>query len=214
MNEKFFEQPNLTNSYFAGLIAADGCIRIPESGQKALILGLIDHAQVEILYKALRLKTKLNYFTPKPQKILNNTKISFCKEQCSLYCTSNKICNDLEKNWNITPRKTYNLKPPNLNNLDLIKAFIIGAIDGDGCIDIDKTRPRIQFISASKEFITWLKTYLSYIACCKEPKTQKVGKSEIFCFSGTSVQTIYEELEHIDVPRMSRKWNKLRNLYG
>src|SRR5690606_18912325 len=50
--------------------------------------------------------------------------------------SSNKICNTLRRNFNVTPRKSLTLIPPQNLTKKQILAFIKGYVDGDGSISI------------------------------------------------------------------------------
>lgn len=56
-------------------------------------------------------------------------------ESCQIILFSNKLVNDLFDNFNITPRKTFTYKAPNLDDENM-KHFLRGYIDGDGCIHV------------------------------------------------------------------------------
>lgn len=76
---------------------------------------------------------------------------------------------------NITPKKTYSKDFPIVRN-DLIRHFIRGFFDGDGCIMFYKKRKRYQcdFCSINKDFMEYLRKILfnnnikSYICLEKE----------------------------------------------
>ena len=78
---------------------------------------------------------------------------------------AHQVCYDLENIFNIVPNKSLTLKYPfelELWSKDLIKAFIIGYIDGDGCIKFckrDKTLI-LDIFSGSLNIIKWFKSFL------------------------------------------------------
>lgn len=66
----------------------------------------------------------------------------------ALSITSPKICADLLKNFNITNNKSLTLISPELPP-ELIDAFIIGYIDGDGSIGLYNSENTQKFLRIS-----------------------------------------------------------------
>ncbi len=114
--EDYFSNPNTERSaYWAGFIAADGCIVDYTNRQHTVKIGLsnIDTSHLE----------KLNIGIP----------VRLYRNECWVEIPSNKIVKDLLK-YNITPRKSLTLLfPTNIRN-KYIHHFIRGYIDGDGCM--------------------------------------------------------------------------------
>jgi hypothetical protein len=119
--EEFFSEPNLLNSYYAGLIAADGCIirrKKYNSVEMKLDLESKDRYYLEKFKSSINSTgpigdyTYICHFTGKPKEY----------SRFIIY-TAKRIATSLEENFNITSAKTYTLNPPNLNN-DLAMAYI------------------------------------------------------------------------------------------
>lgn len=141
LNEDKFKKVTIESCYWAGFIAADGCIEERTKHANNLKIELSNTDKQHLT----KLKDFLQYTGPVRQNI---------KRQSSILCiSSDEICNSLVENFNITPFKTFSLKPPSLHIDSHILAFIKGFIDGDGCISTDC---KIQITCASKEFLTWL----------------------------------------------------------
>jgi hypothetical protein len=119
-DENFFSVPNILNSYWAGFIAADGCIRGYHDHYLSLGLSKKDISHLEKFKRDLRLSNKITIYDK--------------HNSCITGLSSNKICDDLKNNFNITPRKSKTLKPPNIKNKTNILSFIAGYIDGDGSV--------------------------------------------------------------------------------
>lgn len=124
LNQLVFEEVHNKSSYWAGFIAADGNIKQPKYGQKVLTITLAEKDREHLE------KFKEFVQSNKPIYKYKNGAYSF-------EISSDKICEDLLNNFNIDVRKTFTLRFPNLK-LKPRLAFIIGYIDGDGCLYIDK----------------------------------------------------------------------------
>lgn len=110
---------SLQSVYWAGFLAADGNIY-----KDMLSLALADK-DIQHLYQ---FKNDIQA----SQNIKPNNKGEYKINRIQIY--SKKICNDLTELYNITPKKSLTLKPPNNLSDDEKDAFICGYIDGDGCI--------------------------------------------------------------------------------
>jgi hypothetical protein len=148
-NSNFFSEPNILNSYWAGFIAADGCIST---------VNLLIDIHLRDIEHLEQLKTDLNY--------TGNVTVSK-RNSAKLQVRDKKIVEDLKKNFNITERKTHTLQPPMIEEIDYIKAFIIGYIDGDGCIGYYKPRSKTEpkkpyLVITSNIFIcAWISNIIS-----------------------------------------------------
>lgn len=78
-----------------------------------------------------------------------------------IYC-SKKIIKDLEINFNIVPQKSLIYQfPTKIINYDLVRHFIRGYFDGDGCFSTDKRTGAIGFeLLGTKEFLENVKSIL------------------------------------------------------
>lgn len=201
-NEDYFAEPNLENSYWAGFIAADGCVTKPTRGQRRLqvVLASKDDSHVYLLrdsigggrVRAYRRKSNSS------EKMLENT---------GLYVASDRLCEDLESGYNITPRKTFSLKPPNLED-DLAYAFIAGYIDGDGCYGIRNGRPRIQ-IAGTHELLSWVSNIFGYRNTPGITSGENVYHIQ---FSGDNAINMRATFKSLDLPllrRKSERWEAL-----
>lgn len=130
-NEDFFSEITLASSYWAGFIAADGCIsdRIGNSKTLTITLSEKDKEHIE------KLREIIGYTGPISKRIAKIKK-PVLKEYgaYSMSIISNSICNALGRVFNIYPRKTYNLFPPDISDYGCKIEFARGLIDGDGNI--------------------------------------------------------------------------------
>lgn len=201
VNDSFFKEITILSSYWAGFIAADGNI---SKDMKILSIGLSskDKTHLEKFLNDLQSDYKICDF-------LANGKY----ETSSISIVSPDICNDLKINFNITPKKSLTLVPPNLEDDSLIDAFIVGYIDGDGSIGVYDTNTQ-KYLTISLlgtlEMCDWIK--------CRFSKLYKQNIGTIFhikehsentysCkISDKSAREIFKHYYAIDVPKLNRKW--------
>ena len=131
--------------------------------------------------------------------------------------TSQKISDDLYKNFNITPRKSLTLLPPNLSDTNLIDAFICGYIDGDGCICMCKNNVRniqdslVISTVGTQEIVSWIKERFSQILGKEFGSINKYHNSKKNTYSYSTGQSkgareIFKHFYNLNVPKLKRKW--------
>jgi DNA-binding CsgD family transcriptional regulator len=165
-NDSFFSTFTPESCYWAGFIAADGCI-LNNTVKISLAMKDIDHLEL--------FKTIIS-FTGNVKKY----KRSNGYEYCVLSITSKKIVEDLNKNFNIHPRKTFNLMPPILPD-DLVNHYVRGYIDGDGCFA--KNRYSISIVG-SEDIIKWIREVIINFCMSGDPLIHPAGNVFSIAFSG------------------------------
>lgn len=212
-NSNFFNKITIKNCAYAGFIAADGCIYEYNDNNKRLKieLSLKDIEYLESFKKDIEYSGPiLRYKYPYTYK--NNT---IYYHKCHLHISDINIVNDLAKNFGIFKKKSFNIKPPNLTgNYKL--AFIIGLLDGDGCIRISKTHGfEIHYCSASFSLIKWVVDALNLLVPnfvkIKQPATifKDINRKNVlytFAIRGKRAKQIYNKLKKIKCNKMKRKW--------
>ncbi len=207
-NNNFFSEPNILNSYYAGLIASDGCIDDNRTS-KALKIELhdLDGCILEKFKKDTEFTGNVNRKNTRGYSIIQ---IGCCQQWFK----------DLEKNFNITPRKSktkypgkkgQTLMPPRHLSRECALAFIIGLIDGDGGINVYKGNYYALSlnISSSEPMVNWVKQILSTLVLYFKTPLPKISPCcTIFRFQiiGKRAEHICKHLMRLDVPRMWRKW--------
>lgn len=201
VNDDFFaSRDSLDCCYWAGFIAADGCVGSPKKN-------------------CLRIKVKdtdLNHIESFQKSIGYDGNLHFSHKSVSRYVCINihsaKIVEDLA--WfKITNRKTLTLEPPPLNGEQAL-AFLVGYIDGDGCIGIEKlknerTRLRLSIIG-TYNMICWAKAIFDDIApFSTNANPRKIGKVFQYSIASKKALHVLLELQKINVPKLGRKWNKV-----
>lgn len=204
INDDFFETPNLLNCYYAGFFAADGCV---QQGQRICTVALSSKDKEWLSDFAKHLDYEGPLYEGVAKKKFGFNILRF---------NSEKIVKDLNKNFNITPRKSLTLLPPNLTDENLIDAFICGYIDGDGCIVLYENKKKQKTISfnvlGTLEMCQWIKQRICNIMGreigCITHKTEHKGNTYSFSFSNKIARQIFLKYYNIDVPKLERKWSK------
>jgi hypothetical protein len=158
-DDHFFKQESEEAFYWAGFIAADGCLHISKRNSYQVIINLSvkDHAHVE--------KFKKSIFAENPViKTKTHSRISVC---------SKIMFDDLAK-FGIGPRKTHTHKFPEwLANHKLVNHFMRGYFDGDGGFYLSTGGYTHQMTSRICGTISFLNTYRNILINNKISKTPK-----------------------------------------
>jgi hypothetical protein len=204
VNMNFFSEPSLLNSYWAGFIAADGCLT---EKKHLLSIGLQsrDGYHLEQFAKDCGFEGKVVYSTIKE----GYTKASLYIWGVQQWFT------DLGKYFNLTPRKSLTLKPPNITDEDCIKAYIKGYIDGDGGIYERVGRNRwVLGIAGTEAVLNWIKSYIEGWSPAYSHKTARVIKPahvniHVYRISGIRSLAVLRMLSKIETPCLQRKWKSI-----
>ena len=149
-NENYFDVPTIENSYWAGFIAADGCIYQNPNPTKSMCLSIkLQSGDKGHLVKFQDVIGAGGIYEEESKSPSSDKKCYASKYMI----VSDKICLDLAKSFNIHSRKSLTHKPPNLDG-DFAKAFLAGYIDGDGWYSIKNNRPRLG-MCGTKEMLIW-----------------------------------------------------------
>jgi len=124
-DDSFWAEYNKINCYWAGFSAADGCIR--DNGGSSvfsIVLQGQDYEHLKIFAKHAKLTQEV--------KIIRRKYGGIYREYAEIKVSNKKWKKDLEKNFGIIPRKTFNFKSPNVPEKYQLY-WLAGFIDGDGC---------------------------------------------------------------------------------
>ena len=218
-NESFFEQPNECNCSVAGMIASDGNIQLPKkkNGYR-IILGLCsqDRQILQDIIKVVGSNAKINNCVIN-KKISTLRSVSFqTKEYFSSYVTFSSAYQwiaDLKKHWNITEKKSLTLFPPNIIDLNFSLAYIVGLINGDGTIGLQKTKTKNYFylrLLGTKSLLDWVK--LCFQTYLREPIRGTVHlerkDSNIYNLQINGFQAIklFKKMNSLSCVKLIRKW--------
>jgi hypothetical protein len=206
VNHQFWDTPNEINCYWAGFAAADASIRTRgKHFSFALELQQSDEGHLQSLANACGSNYPF-YYTEKPD---NKSKT------VRLIVNSDIWADKLKNNFNLVPLKTKRLKPPDGLNDYLLFCWLIGYIDGDGCIHLRRAHNTISisFVSASEYLIKWINDFLSREFPQKlRRRTHNTYKDKRYnCWylrvEGIRGAIIFDFLSKFPVPKLSRKWN-------
>ena len=187
LNQDFFSVSNPESDYWAGFIAADGCI---SKNNTTLHLGAKDAAHAQDFLNAVS--------TDRPLYVYPNGTVS-------ANISSRKIVADLGNRYGITARKTWTLRFPNLKDP---LGFIAGYIDGDGCWDKHKIRGqnydylRLQ-IEGNQEFLASINSKLGGEGTVVI-RSDRNSEHAYLRFVGMKAKRVDNLLSGLG--RLSRKW--------
>ncbi|MFA5048454.1 MAG: LAGLIDADG family homing endonuclease [Patescibacteria group bacterium] len=130
LNESIFSTINAESCYWAGFIAADGTIY---DNMVKIVLHKKDIKHVELF---------LNF-------VMGNYKIKNIGKYCEVCIYSKQIVDDLLHNFNVFKKKSLTIDLPDLSSC-MIRHYIRGYFDGDGCITWNKKQNlKISVVSGS-----------------------------------------------------------------
>lgn len=151
-NEHAFDEYSEEACYWAGFLAADGCVDNK------------NRVRVMLKYDDILHLEKLKSFLQSTHTISSNT-VTY--NRCAFEFTSAHICDILDINYNIIPNKTNKLKFPKHLPDNYMIHYIRGYFDGDGSLcesfsNKNSTTASIYatFACGSKEFSNSLFNYL------------------------------------------------------
>jgi predicted HTH domain antitoxin len=159
-NDYAFSQFTPESVYWAGFIAGDGCIYSHGLGDKninnclTVTLASLDKEHLN------KLKEFLSY----------NGVLYESETKVALTVNNRQIVADLEEKYNISNNKTNSYIPPKNLPQHLIKYFILGLFDSDGCITRSKRTTKRQYkgsyvyqisFTGTKEVCEYIKNFFN-----------------------------------------------------
>ena len=216
VNQNYFDAiDNEWKAYWLGFLYADGCNRISDNrGKMEYVLSIsLASIDVEHLYKFAN-SIQTNVPIKQHSFILNNKvyyddRINICNQ---------RICESLNK-MGCTPKKSLTLRFPNNDIVPdyLIRHFIRGYFDGDGCIHVsfkDK-RASVSFVG-TEDFLFELRKILCNALNITETVIQsKAGTKakQISWGNIRSCELIFKYLYQDCNIYLNRKFEKFNTLY-
>ena len=147
-NENYFANINSKEkAYWLGFLSADGCVN-QERQYVYLELQEGDFQHIE------KFRLALQSYDQQTKPIQNN---GFLHYRFTAF--SKTLVQDLAK-YNIVQNKSLVFSPPTNISTDLLPYWIIGYMDGDGCVYLAKGRLKINFIGTN-ETCKFLKEYFN-----------------------------------------------------
>ena len=213
-NNQYFSNTSVQNSYWGGFIAADGNI---SKNRLTICVKRDDRIILENFKSHIDFIGKIHDI----EQIIYSNQHKFKKNQypqSRIRFTSKDFCKDLNNHFNITPKKSLTLKPPNLTDKNEILSYIIGYIDGDGCITTFTTKRQPNsyhthlYIISTKEVLEWINNVLSNTGTITSISTNTYKLR----YSGKKCRDIIKLLKDFaienNLPILSRKWDKINLL--
>lgn len=209
-NENFWSAPNKLNSFWAGFGIADACLVDREDGKYSYSIQIseMDKDYLQEFANNIEYTGKLSFINS-IKKTTN--KIS---KLVSLRIHSRQWGQDLIKNFNLTPRKTFTVKPPNLNE-SLLFYYLKGLIDGDGCIAFSSKKGiTIRICGASKDLIYWVRDFCEKhfghfnIKGTKKNNIYEYNQYYTFTIAGIRGCFLFDFLRKLKTPILARKWER------
>lgn len=196
VKDDYFSSPNMTNSYWAGFIAADGCIYDPEEGQKQLsiILKSDDKSHLAKIAKEIAPESNIQTYRRAARDKRAET------EESRWRVSSDQIALDLSEHYNVGSRKSMTLKPPAGLSKECSLAYIAGYIDGDGSYFLNKGKPRISIVGTRE--------ILDYIVSETEihPYYECYGTYHRAVYTAKKAQDLRNLYIDMDLPFLDRKY--------
>lgn len=158
LNHNYFEHIDThEKAYWLGFIYADGYLTNAKGSKKfGMALSVKDKHHLEKLNKCLSSNYPIKTYQQK-HGFSNNT------QYCRLLITSDKIFDDLVKHG-VYENKTNILTKPNISE-EFYPSFILGYLDGDGSIFLNKGKYPFYSISfvGTDDILTFIHNYLQSI---------------------------------------------------
>lgn len=200
-NDVYFSVPNTESAYWAGFIAADGYVSRKEN-KLVIELDQKDLGHLQVFQTCIGTTATIKHITGRNSVAL------------SLY-GAHKLIDDLEQNYNIVQAKSLTLQPPNITDPDLIKAFIVGYIDGDGCISQTRAKKTDYTIKLTA---VGTQTMVNWIGCNirKWAEREDLGyfgnyrKLYTYSCGGKYALHAFTKMLAVAPLALPRKWNKVR----
>lgn len=212
-NNYFFNVPNIQNSYWAGFIAADGCIGNCR-GKRFLVINL-KNTDRDILEE---FKNQTSF----TGNISNGKHKGYGKYIDNIYCYStiqirncDQWISDLKQHWNITENKSITILRPNITDINLQLSYIIGLIDGDGHIGIANGKLKFE-LCGTKDVLEWASNILYSLEDNEKYDKLTVYKKKnekmhyINCSSIRAYCLLKQLIEKSTPYKLTRKWNKIK----
>ncbi len=194
-NNDYFGILNEENCYWAGFIAADGCVRINK-----LTFCLSEKDKDHLL----KFKNVIQHTGP----------LRYHAKMVYLEISSKQIVEDLLKHFNITERKSLTLQPPNIDDTQLCYSFIAGYLDGDGWITSFLAKEKYTYnqlgFLGTGQVLEWIKTFLDNQFLIEKP-SKPFQRRNIwqYTISGKRADAIINKVRSLSsLPLLKRKWFK------
>jgi hypothetical protein len=203
----FFEPPNVQNSYWAGVLAADGDIQ-DNRVWVSLKVQRTDRVLIERFARATAFSGPIYDYESATDE---RTGKRYLSSQVRVYGCSEWI-RDLQVLWNISNRKSLTLQAPSASHsFENCLAYVIGLIDGDGSIALVAGKYLRLQMSGTRAILQWAASILEDIVPSTGRRATVRDNREMcdFIVTGRRAVKLLQVLKAVSVEKMDRKWNKV-----
>ena len=203
----YFSIPNIENSYWAGFLAADGCISPRRNSVKVqLQAGDADH---------LCLFAKNVGYDGSVKQCNGGSYKSESKQAVLNICGVNSWVDDLKSVFNVTERKSLTLRPPVGLSNECMLAYAVGYIDGDGSIGVAKGKYKqsiymydVISLRGTDAVLQCVKHLFDVLAPSRgvEAKVHSYAGYAQYRVAGRRADVLLSAMRCLDTPKMNRKW--------
>jgi hypothetical protein len=221
VNDYSFSIDTEETFYWAGFLAADGCISIRKNYNNRNLILTLGEKDFEHLIK---FKKFVNSNHPIKERLVRNSLTNMKWSDRKTYTItigSHQIVSDLTR-FNIVPRKTFIYNFPNwLITHPLVHHFMRGYFDGDGCfgsVVSNSGRKLLQHIISIRGNRKFLKTFGNIICNnlhISNMSISKGGSTYQLCYGGNNLSKIVGEFLYKDANTfLERKHNLWTNFFS
>lgn len=197
LDESVFLSVNKESAYWAGLLSADGCIKRVRKYNYVLEFANTDKELIDGFCR---------FFTTDKKPYSHEQRVKDGFKRCWLMTINSPYVIDDMKLWNLEPRKSRHNKVPDCvkDNDDLFNPWLVGLIDGDGCICITKSKQVIIRVLASLEIINFIHNRFPKGKIYSEKGIKNLYAIQ---YNGKNAVELYREI--YSGVGLKRKWNKV-----
>ena len=197
VNDQFFETDGFEQGYYAGILAADGCI----VGNNANAISWSVQRRDRVVLE--QFKSALNY-----TGVIRDY-LSHGYPQSNLTITSSRLVNSLRDKYLLTPRKSLTLEPPEILDLDTRNGFVKGLIDGDGTIGVYNGNELSMGICGTKPVVNFVLSEWERVTGESFSRAYKSGNRQLWAakISNTKARRVFMYYSHLPLG-LNRKWSQ------
>lgn len=212
-NDKYFSQYTLDSCYYAGYFMADGCIYL-SNNSKIFSWSVADKdlGAMRLFLDKVGFEGKIQTYIKKCSIAKRNKDKIFKHHKISI--VNCRWINDLENKFGVTMEKTYRNVPQNFPSEDMELAFLLGLLDGDGCITRmkkDNSNFCIGMASCSLPTVEWFQRFVIRLnlpsLAWKDNKIIFREGCYYYTVRGVEAAFLFEKLKQVNVQKLDRKWN-------
>jgi hypothetical protein len=205
VDHNFFSKLTIESAYWAGFLAADATLY---KNQIIVNLKRDDAHHLEVFKKSTQFEGPITF-----HKRFNKKRKKFYYS-CKIVVTSQKWVENLSRFYNIISRKSLILQPPRITDDQLLKAFCVGYIDGDGCVHKNKRGNWSISAVGTQIFLTFVKEFFDVVFPHRfsgSISRIKNSSSYVFQINHKKSLLVARQLYKLNLPVLARKWSKIFN---